>query len=225
MAETRNTFNKNKFESEFPSKLRELCDSAEKVKDLAKFLGCSIQAINQYKQGLAYPKIENLIKISQKYNCSLDYLIRLSDVQSPNAEIQAICQYTGLSEKAVKLLHNLEISNFDEEKRTILLLNTVLSDPDYHPTDCLFSDMDQFIKSRDVKRNVPNDEIPNKTVEEYYTKESLRDFEEKTVSIKSSEDMTEVLEISDLYKEHKWQQIRKKMEKYYDDYRVNGQEE
>lgn len=131
MEKTRNTFSREKFESEFPSKLQELCDTPEKSRNLKECLGCTTQAINQYKLGHAFPKIENIIKIARFFNCSLDYLVRLSDVQSPNAEIQAICDYTGLSEKAVEVLHFLSSPRENQEdkaahKQIIDLLNLIL---------------------------------------------------------------------------------------------------
>ena len=101
------SFNEGKANSAFAKRLREefLTDSV-KVQQLADCLGCSTQAINQYKQGTSFPKMENLIKIAEFYNCSLDYLIGLSDVKSPDAEIQSVCEYTGLSQNAVKTLNS-----------------------------------------------------------------------------------------------------------------------
>ena len=100
-------FDEGKANSTFAKHLREdfLTDSA-KVQQLADYLKCTPQAINQYKQGSSFPKMENLIKMAEFFNCSLDYLIGLSDVKSPVADLQAVCDYTGLSEVAVKVLHN-----------------------------------------------------------------------------------------------------------------------
>jgi len=100
------SFNEEKYHSAFARVLREeLLTKSEDVKKLADFLQISQQAVNQFKQGQSFPKIENLIKIAQYFNCSLDYLIGLSDVRSPNADVQAVCNYTGLSEPAVWKLH------------------------------------------------------------------------------------------------------------------------
>lgn len=100
------SFSLERYNSEFAVKLREeFAITAKDVKDLADYLGCSVQAINQYKQGQALPKIENLIKIAKFYDCSLDYLIGLSDVKKPDANIKAVCEYTGLNERAVEKLH------------------------------------------------------------------------------------------------------------------------
>ena len=56
--------------------------------ELANYLGCTVQAVNQYKNGTAFPKVENLIKIAEYYGVSLDYLVGLSDckLRNPSAE-------------------------------------------------------------------------------------------------------------------------------------------
>jgi len=100
------SFDEEKYHSAFATVLREeYLRTAEDVKKLADYLQISPQAVNQFKQGQSFPRIENLIKIAQFYNCSLDYLIGLSDVHTPKADLQAVCEYTGLSEAAVWRLH------------------------------------------------------------------------------------------------------------------------
>lgn len=83
---------------------------------LAKYLGCTPQSVNQFKQGTAYPKIENLIKIAEYYNVSVDYLLGIATIPNRDTTVQAVGEYTQLSEKAV-----LTISNFN-------LLNTLMTD-------------------------------------------------------------------------------------------------
>jgi len=100
------SYNEERYHSAFARILREeLLKTSEDVKGLSEFLQISPQAVNQFKQGQNFPKTENLVKIAQYFNCSLDYLIGLSDVRSPDADVQAVCDYTGLSEKAVSHLH------------------------------------------------------------------------------------------------------------------------
>ena len=76
---------------------------------LAKHLGCTIQAINQYKQGTAYPKTENLIKIADFYNVSVDYLLGITKTPNRDTNVQAVCEYTGLSPETVNALHHCEV--------------------------------------------------------------------------------------------------------------------
>ena len=79
--------------------------------ELAAFLGCSVQAVNQYKQGTAVPHIEKIVKIAEFYNVSVDYLLGITDAPSRDNDIQSVCGFTGLSQKAVLLLHDLSSSS------------------------------------------------------------------------------------------------------------------
>lgn len=82
---------------------------------LAKHLDCSIQAINQYKQGTSQPKIENIIKIAEFYNVSVDYLFGITETKNRDTTIQAVCEETGLSEKAVNRIRGYEsLPRYDE---------------------------------------------------------------------------------------------------------------
>ena len=77
------------------------------VSKMAEYLTCSPQAIIQYKQGTAVPQVEKLIKIAEYFNVSTDYLLGLSNVKSTDTELKGVCEYTGLTEKAVAVLKNL----------------------------------------------------------------------------------------------------------------------
>lgn len=89
-------------------RLRDLITDTNALKD---YLGCSLQAINQYKQGTAYPKIENLIKIADFYHVSVDYLLGVTDIPSRDTDKQAVCEYTGLSVEAVENLSRIKEGN------------------------------------------------------------------------------------------------------------------
>lgn len=48
-------------------------------KQLAKILGCSPSAVSNWEQGIREPNISCLIDISIYFNCSIDFLLGLSD--------------------------------------------------------------------------------------------------------------------------------------------------
>ena len=52
---------------------------------LAELLGVSRQAISKWESDLAYPETEKLIKLSDMYGCSLDYLIKDKQEESQPA--------------------------------------------------------------------------------------------------------------------------------------------
>lgn len=110
----------------FPAKLRKLAPNAEDVQKLASVLGCSVQAVNQYKQGVSFPKMENLIKIAHHFHCSLDYLIGLSDATNPDDTLQTIHKATGLSQDAIFKLN--EIANGKDAVTFPRLISVLIED-------------------------------------------------------------------------------------------------
>lgn len=73
---------------------------------LKDFLGCSIQAVNQYKLGISRPSIENLCKIADFYGVSTDYLLGRTENKTTNPKLQEVSEYTGISAAAAEYLHN-----------------------------------------------------------------------------------------------------------------------
>ena len=72
--------------------------------DLAAATGYTRQAISQYMDGSVLPNIEKLQTFAKYFNVSADYFLGLTHVQTPDKDVQFICDYTGLSEKAVEIL-------------------------------------------------------------------------------------------------------------------------
>jgi len=122
------------YNSEFKKRLREkFCIDRKTILNLAAHLDISEQSVRDYMSGNVFPKTENLIKIAEFFNCSLDYLVGLSDVSSPDAETRAINEQTGLSQKAIEVLRFLNTAGEDDEDRRehhkiISLINEVLED-------------------------------------------------------------------------------------------------
>ena len=79
-------------------------------KALSEHLGCSIQAVNQFKKGIAAPKHENLVEIAKFYGVSADYLLGLTDSKKPYLSVS---EYTGLTEKAVDAIRLLDKKALD----------------------------------------------------------------------------------------------------------------
>ena len=91
----------------FARRLQELVTNPTALKN---HLGCSLQAINQYKQGTAFPKTENLIKIADFYGISVDYLLGRSDIPNLDTNMQAVHGFTGLSAEAISKIVDLKDS-------------------------------------------------------------------------------------------------------------------
>lgn len=60
--------------------------------------------INNWETRANKIKDDDLKHIAETFHVSADWLLGLSDVRSPDADMQAVCQYTGLSESAICVL-------------------------------------------------------------------------------------------------------------------------
>ena len=80
---------------------------------LKEHLGVSLQAINQYRLGIARPTLENLCKIADFYGVSVDWILERTNAKTIQADAAAAFKYTGLSEKALKVLHDLHNAPFE----------------------------------------------------------------------------------------------------------------
>ena len=90
----------------FQAKINQLYDESGEtsVEAFAEKVGLSRQTVQFYKTGERSPGADPLCKICTTFNCSADWLLGLSDIQSPDTDVKAICTKTGLSETAVRAL-------------------------------------------------------------------------------------------------------------------------
>ena len=74
----------------------------------------SRQTISYWMCGHSVPDIIKFTKVAQYFNVSADFLLGLSDVESPDANARSAVEYTGLTEAAVEQLH-IGIDTFECE--------------------------------------------------------------------------------------------------------------
>lgn len=74
-------------------------------KELAEAIEVKPNVISYFCSGIRTPNSEQIIKISEYLNISVDYLLCRTDIETTDTTIQNICEYTGLTEKAVRLLN------------------------------------------------------------------------------------------------------------------------
>lgn len=72
--------------------------------DFGRILKCDRYRVADIERGKTTPTIEDIKIISKEFNISSDYLLGISDVQSTDTDVKMICEYTGLSERAVEIL-------------------------------------------------------------------------------------------------------------------------
>lgn len=95
-------------------------------KTFAEMLFCNRQKIADWERGKSCPSTEDLINISKIFNISTDYLLGLTETRTTDMEIKDICELTGLSERAVRIL-NCKSSYYDE---SIKIINFLIEESD-----------------------------------------------------------------------------------------------
>lgn len=116
-----------------------------KQKELAKAIGVSDNVISFYCSGNRTPNCEQLIEIAKYLDVSTDYLLGLTENMTAKKDIDYICNYVGLSEKAVDLLHQ------GKEKEIADYLNSVISSAcESTYVFNLFRDLLYYLKSEKI---------------------------------------------------------------------------
>ncbi len=83
---------------------------------LADLLGVSRQSVSKYESNLAYPETEKIIKLSEIFHCSMDYLLR--DEIEKKDEVKQVHAYADGNIPADILLKS--ILNFDKKSKRIV---------------------------------------------------------------------------------------------------------
>lgn len=74
--------------------------------DFSKKLGLSRATVGFYLNGNRIPDVETLLQICQVCEVSADYLLGITPNPTINKDVDAVCEFTGLSEQSVIFLHN-----------------------------------------------------------------------------------------------------------------------
>lgn len=101
---------------------------AAKITDMG--LPIQRQTISLYMNGQSKPDTDRLAMLAKALNVSSDWLLGLSTVSSPDTNIRAVCNMTGIDQEIVKHLvewHSKEYS--DDEVDPILEFNTLFCNP------------------------------------------------------------------------------------------------
>lgn len=116
---------KNKRLPIFTERFRELQGDKSNT-DFASFLGISRQTVGFYCNGERLPDALSLIQIAEKCQVSADWLLGLSKEKSYEADIQKVCNYTGLSASAVSNLAKSKGRHPQTEVQSFLFERTKL---------------------------------------------------------------------------------------------------
>lgn len=129
-----------KYNATFPTRLRGLLDNSNGIQKvlkltrqgLAEHLGVSPQQVSNYTTGKTIPDANCLREIAKYLGVSTDYLLGLTDTQTPYVEERAIYEITGLHESCIWFLHNqlsrlLELTNTETPKAAMEIQQKMLS--------------------------------------------------------------------------------------------------
>lgn len=111
----------------FPSRLRGLMEERQiKQKDLAAAIGMRPQTVSLYVQGQSAPDINCLNKIADYFQVTSDYLLGRTSDPSIDSDSRSVCDYTGLSPKAINILHLMNESRTNTGDIRITLIDHIL---------------------------------------------------------------------------------------------------
>lgn len=113
-------------QDKFTARLKEL-RGEKSLQEISEAIGISRVSLGYYETGNRKPDIEILYKIAKFYGVSADYLIGISDVRTPDIDIQSISSKTGLSEKAIEKVYHFN----RHAEHYIEPLNILLKSPNF----------------------------------------------------------------------------------------------
>lgn len=103
---------------------------------IAAKVGCDTSSITKYYNGDRYPKTDIIIKLSELFNISTDYLLGVTKIETSlktndNTALRISCDYTGLNPSAIENLRNPAIKypfyQFNADEKYKEIKNNLLS--------------------------------------------------------------------------------------------------
>lgn len=208
---------------------------------LADAIGVSVETVRNWEQGRVIPEHQTIGLLCDFFKCDIDYLFGRIDYETH--DLAFICEYTGLSEDAAKVLHYLSRDNLNvisdvpnANKLSIRYINRELGTIysaykdkidacDRENLDLIrttFYCMEKYVTSANTKRKLSkaetaftDDERKSQKGHERYNRRI--DFAEKSVRIAGSVD--EVLTVGELYSEYLMNSIRESLNYYRKQYK------
>lgn len=147
-----------------------LAEKDIKQKELAKKIGVNDNVISYWCSGSRTPNTQQIIQICNVLGVSADYLLGLSDVATNDKDLQYICDYTGLDEKAIQKLRlytqgadDFFVNPTNEYKNLINVQKTVINS--FLNSRCFDDLTTRFTTQQSINEDVCNklNEIKNTT--------------------------------------------------------------
>ncbi len=120
-----------KYNATFPTNLRKLFEPKDvTITALAHELKVSRQAVSQYQDGSTQPNLQKLAEIAKYFGVSVDWLLGLTDMPTPNMDVRAIANYTHLSDKAIERLNSL--TAIEGGDMYLIMLSAMIESPELY---------------------------------------------------------------------------------------------
>ena len=102
--------------------------------------GCDVSTVTKHYNGTRNLTIDFIAMYARYFNVSSDYLLGLSEVRTVSPDTAMICRVTGLDDKAVRTLSEInEPTNFESRKEIIKTLNYLIGELNYREQENGFS--------------------------------------------------------------------------------------
>ena len=106
-------------EKSLTGRLNTLYNDSRMTNDkFAEICGVSGSAMQNYLKGTRPFPSAKIPKVCAAFSVSADWLLGLSDVRKPSTDLRGVCEYTGISEEAIKKIE--EISQEDEYIKDVI---------------------------------------------------------------------------------------------------------
>lgn len=122
-------------------RLRRLIDETELPRQaIADEMGCDVSTVTKHYNGTRNLTIDFIAMYARYFNVSSDYLLGLSEVRTVSPDTAMICRVTGLDDKAVQTLSEInDPTNFESPKEIIKTLNYLIGELNYREQENGFS--------------------------------------------------------------------------------------
>ena len=122
-------------------RLRTLIDETELPRQaIADEMGCDVSTITKHYNGTRKLTTDFIVMYTRYFNVSADWLLGLSEVRTVSPDTAMICRVTGLDDKAVRTLSEInEPTSFESPKEIIKTLNYLIGELNYREQEKGFS--------------------------------------------------------------------------------------
>lgn len=86
---------------------KELTKNEINQEEFADKINISTGALSNYRNGKNIPTVDIVVKMANEFKCSTDYLLGLTDLKSTNSDFKTIHEITGLTDKSIEYLKNM----------------------------------------------------------------------------------------------------------------------